>query len=109
MCISFYVQGYNSLQVTDVLRQQAKQICYGVIYGMGTKTLSEQLSIPEEVALEFTESFHNKYPGIKKYIQKVIEKCKQDEFVETIMGRRRYLPNINDKTVAVKSKLKYLV
>lgn len=94
----------NERQVTDVQRQHAKQICYGIIYGMGAKTLSEQLEVDEEVAVDFMESFHQKYPRIKKYIQKVIEKAKIVEYVETVTGRRRYLPNINHENLAIRSK-----
>lgn len=94
-------------QVTDVQRQHAKQICYGIIYGMGAKTLAEQLEVEEEVAVEFMETFHQKYPGIKKYVQKVIERAKKVEYVETVTGRRRYLPSINHENLAIRSE--YLI
>lgn len=71
---------------------------------MGVKTLAEQLEVEEEVAVEFMESFHQKYPGIKKYIQKVIEKAKRVEYVETVTGRRRYLPSINHENLAIRSE-----
>lgn len=101
--IAAKLNGISNRLVTDEQRQHAKQICYGIIYGMGTKTLSEQLDVSEEDAAEFMESFHCKYPGIKRYIQKVIEKCRKDGFVESISGRRRYLPNINHENSAIKS------
>lgn len=91
-------------QVIDVQRQHAKQICYGIIYGMGARTLSEQLEVEEEVAIEFMETFHRKYPGIKKYIQKVVQNAKLVEYVETVTGRRRYLPNINCENPADRSE-----
>lgn len=94
---------YSFVQVTDVLRQRAKQICYGIIYGMGIKSLSEQMSLTEEEAYDLIEDFHEKYPGIRTYINKIVDGCKQNGFVETITGRRRYLPNINHKTLAVQS------
>lgn len=87
------------------MRQRAKQICYGIIYGMGSKTLSEQLSVTEAEATEFMETFHSKYPGIKKYINKIVSKCRKDEYVETLSGRRRYLANINHKSTAIKRKI----
>lgn len=71
---------------------------------MGAKTLSKQMNVTEEDALEFIETFYNKYTSIKGYIKKVVEKCKENEYVETIMGRRRYLPNINHQSPAIKSK-----
>ena len=51
--------------VTDDERQQAKQICYGIIYGMGTKNLADQLEVSEDEALNFVHSFHASYPGLK--------------------------------------------
>lgn len=94
----------SECDVTDIQRQHAKQICYGIIYGMGAKTLAEQLEVEEEIAVEFIDSFHQKYPGIKKYIQNVIEKARRCEYVETITGRRRYLPNINHENVVIRSE-----
>lgn len=91
-------------QVNDILRQRAKQICYGIIYGMGAKTLSKQMNVTEDDAIQFIETFHSKYVGIKQYIKKVVGKCKTDGYVETLMGRRRYLPKINHQSPAIKSK-----
>lgn len=90
-----------------MLRQRAKQICYGIIYGMGTRTLSQQLMVTEEEAMDFVESFHSKYPGIRNFTKEVIEKCRRDEFVETINGRRRYIPNINSASAAIKSTITF--
>lgn len=76
---------------------------------MGSKTLSEQLGVTEAEATEFMETFHSKYPGIKKYINKIVGKCRKDEYVETISGRRRYLANINHKSTAIKRKFFLLI
>jgi len=54
--------------VTDEERQQAKQICYGLIYGMGCKSLAEQLEVEEEEAQLFVDSFHSTYPGNCKFV-----------------------------------------
>ncbi|KAK9874988.1 hypothetical protein WA026_005803 [Henosepilachna vigintioctopunctata] len=89
--------------VTDILRAQTKQICYGIIYGIGSKALAEQLRIDIEDASVFMENFKNTYPGIKVYIQKVINKCRDDGFIETLCGRRRYLPRIKDENGAIRS------
>ncbi|GJQ84592.1 putative DNA-directed DNA polymerase [Trypoxylus dichotomus] len=91
-------------QVTDQLRQRAKQICYGIIYGMGIKALSEQLNSSEEEATSFLEEFHKKYTTINTYIKQVISKCKEEGYVVTIAGRRRYLPNINHLHAATRSQ-----
>lgn len=53
----------NEQEVTDEERQQAKQICYGIIYGMGCKSLADQLQVTEEEAQLFVDSFHDSYPS----------------------------------------------
>uniref|UniRef100_A0A6P7GLT1 DNA polymerase theta n=1 Tax=Diabrotica virgifera virgifera TaxID=50390 RepID=A0A6P7GLT1_DIAVI len=83
-------------EVTESTRQHAKHICYGIIYGMGNRTLAEQLNMDEDDAAEFMETFRNTYPGIKTFIHNTIENCKATGYVETINGRRRFLPNINE-------------
>ncbi|VEN52432.1 unnamed protein product [Callosobruchus maculatus] len=85
-------------KVDDRMRQHTKHLCYGIIYGMGTKALSEQLEIEEEDALAFMETFKNTYPALKTFIRETVEKCRRNGYVETLTGRRRYLPNINDDT-----------
>ncbi|GLV41033.1 DNA polymerase theta [Carabus blaptoides fortunei] len=91
-------------EVTDALRQRAKQLCYGIIYGMGTKALAEQLGSSEEEAAEFMVSFKNTYPTIQSYIQRVIELCRENGYVETLAGRRRYLPHITNSDPATRSQ-----
>uniref|UniRef100_A0A8C0IZ66 DNA polymerase theta n=1 Tax=Chelonoidis abingdonii TaxID=106734 RepID=A0A8C0IZ66_CHEAB len=82
--------------VGDEIRQQAKQICYGIIYGMGAKSLGEQMGIEENDAAWYIESFKSRYPGIQKFLRETVKKCSRDGFVQTILGRRRYLPAIKD-------------
>ncbi|XP_045469101.1 DNA polymerase theta [Harmonia axyridis] len=90
-------------QVTEIIRNQTKQICYGIIYGIGSKALSQQLKIGVEEASTFMENFKNTYPGLKKYIQNVIDHCREKGFVETISGRRRNLSLIGDENPAIRS------
>ncbi|XP_054858086.1 DNA polymerase theta [Eublepharis macularius] len=82
--------------VGNDLRQQAKQICYGIIYGIGAKSLGEQMGIKEADAARYIESFKSRYPGIPKFLRETVEKCNRVGFVQTIVGRRRYLPAIRD-------------
>jgi hypothetical protein len=56
-----------------VQRQHAKEICYGIIYGMGAKSLSEQLGVSEEDAFAYMEQFKDKYVGVKRYIRTCVE------------------------------------
>ena len=87
----------NLSEVTDTDRQQVKQICYGILYGIGNKALSETLEICEEEANVFIFSFMKTYPGVRKFIDSVLADCKKNGYVKTIGGRRRYLPNIQSK------------
>ncbi|XP_077335502.1 DNA polymerase theta [Lithobates pipiens] len=82
--------------VTDNMRQQAKQICYGIIYGMGAKSLGEQMGIEENDAASYIESFKARYSGIRRFLKETVKNCTSNGFVQTILGRRRYLPAIKD-------------
>lgn len=79
---------------TDAQRQHAKQVCYGIIYGIGARSLAEQLGVHEDEASVFIENFKSRYSGIRKYLKETIEGCKARGYVKTITGRRRYLPAI---------------
>ncbi|XP_023420662.1 DNA polymerase theta isoform X2 [Cavia porcellus] len=82
--------------VGDELRQQAKQICYGIIYGMGAKSLGEQMGIKEDAAACYIDSFKSRYKGINCFLRETVKNCERDGFVQTVLGRRRYLPGIRD-------------
>lgn len=88
-------------QVTDGMRDQSKKICYGIIYGMGTRTLADQMGIEVEEAAILIQEFNNTYPGIKKYSDELVEKCKKKGYIKTILGRERKMPSINDSNPAV--------
>ena len=90
--------------VTDQQRQRAKQICYGMVYGIGAKALGEQLGIGEDDASVFMETFKAKYSGIRKYLKKTVAFCKQNGFVKTLMGRKRFLPSIHSTNVHARSQ-----
>ena len=82
-------------QLTDQHRQQAKSICYGLMYGMGTKSLAVQLKISESEAVNLVETFKNCYPGVKSFISDTIQSCKTKGYVVTMSGRKRFLPAIH--------------
>ncbi|XP_076643351.1 DNA polymerase theta [Halictus rubicundus] len=91
-------------QVDDEMRQHTKQLCYGMIYGMGVKTLAENLSVDEIKAKEFLESFMNAYPGISKWLNRVHEEARANGYVTTILERRRMLPGLTSSSPAEKSQ-----
>lgn len=81
-------------EISEDERAQAKQICYGMIYGIGTASLGDQLGVVEEEASVFLHSFKSAYPGVKKFMDTTLTACKRVGFVSTMSGRRRYLPQI---------------
>ncbi|CAH0729305.1 unnamed protein product, partial [Brenthis ino] len=89
--------------VDDDLRQKAKQLCYGILYGMGNRTLAQLLDVNEIEAAMFMDTFYKTYPAIKGFTQNVIEECKKNGYVETLMKRRRYLPDINSNIISKRS------
>ncbi|XP_076278096.1 DNA polymerase theta [Lasioglossum baleicum] len=91
-------------QVDDKMRQHTKQLCYGMIYGMGVRTLAENLSVDETDAKEFLESFMNAYPRISKWLNSVHEEARANGYVTTILERRRMLPGLTSSNLAEKSQ-----
>ncbi|KAG8177561.1 hypothetical protein JTE90_026190 [Oedothorax gibbosus] len=81
--------------VSGEQRQQAKKICYGMIYGMSANSLAQQLNTTKEEAQDFMETFKKSYPGLNNYFQRVIAECQNKGYVSTLMQRRRYLPMIS--------------
>ncbi|XP_063592844.1 DNA polymerase theta-like [Penaeus indicus] len=90
--------------VTTEWRQQAKQICYGMLYGMGARALGEQLGVDENDAQTFMDRFMGRFPGVRRFLQTTVEDCRKKGYVLTLMGRRRYLPNINSQNVHARAQ-----
>ena len=76
-------------------RDQAKRTVYSIIYGTSAMALGQQLGIPVAAAQTLKRSFLEHFPGVKSFISNVKESCKAKGFVQTILQRRRYLPEIN--------------
>lgn len=93
-------------KITSEDRQHTKQICYGIIYGMGDRTLSNQLGVTIEKASEFRKEFFNAFPRILTYTDELIYQCEQLGYVESILGRRRTLDGIKSENSSVKSRAK---
>ncbi|TRY99611.1 hypothetical protein DNTS_004811 [Danionella cerebrum] len=91
---------------TDVFKSIAaewKMICYGIIYGMGAKSLGEQMGIEENDAACYIETFKSRYTGIQNFLRDTVQKCRKDGYVKTLLGRKRFLPGIKDSNVYIKS------
>ncbi|XP_057700008.1 DNA polymerase theta [Corythoichthys intestinalis] len=102
-CIAAEWKSVDPDNVNDQLRQQAKQICYGIIYGMGAKSLGEQMGVDENDAACYIESFKARYKGINCFLRETVKKCVKDGYVQTLMGRRRYLPGITNTNPHIKA------
>ncbi|XP_030002903.1 DNA polymerase theta [Sphaeramia orbicularis] len=102
-CIAAEWKSMDPETVNDNLRQQAKQICYGIIYGMGAKSLGEQMGVEENDAACYIESFKARYKGISAFLKETVKNCIKKGYVQTLMGRRRYLPGITNTNVHIKA------
>jgi DNA polymerase I len=89
-------------QVDKTMRRNAKTVNFGIIYGISAFGLSERLNIPRKEAADIIEQYFTKYPAIKKYMVDTIKTAQQNGFVETILGRRRYLRDINSGNQVVR-------
>ncbi len=89
--------------VTDTQRRNAKTANFGIIYGISTFGLSERLGIPRSEAKQLIDGYLRTYPRVAEYMNESIERARVDGFVTTILGRRRYLPDINSRSNTVRS------
>lgn len=90
-------------EVDDNRRRNAKTANFGIIYGISAFGLSERLGIPRSEAKMLIDGYFENYPHIREYIDNAHESARRDGFVTTIMGRKRYLPDINSRNAVVRS------
>ena len=90
--------------VTANMRRQAKAVNFGIIYGMGEFRLSKQIGVSLQEAREFIRRYFEEYPEIKVYMDKIVEDCKENGYVSTVLNRKRYIPTINDKNFMVREQ-----
>ena len=90
-------------KVTDDFRRKAKAINFGIIYGITQYGLAKQISVSNEEALNFINSYFKKFPEIKDYMNTTIKTCRKQGFVTNIFGRRIHLRGINDKNFSVRA------
>lgn len=88
--------------VTDDQRRTAKTANFGIIYGISAFGLAERLGIPRAEAKSLINGYFESYPGIKAYMERSIEQAHADGYVTTIMGRKRFLPEINSRNAVVR-------
>ena len=89
-------------QVTSEMRRAAKIMNFGVLYGLSAYGISRQTDFGPEEGAKFIEAYFGRYPGIRSYVDEVKMRCKEQGYVETLLGRRRYLPEIRSSNYHVR-------
>ena len=89
-------------KVTAQMRNCAKRVNFGIIYGISAFGLSKDLEISQEKAQEFIDKYFLRYPDVKKFMENEIKKAEKNGFVLTLMNRRRYLPEIKSGNMAIR-------
>ncbi|MFK8101630.1 MAG: DNA polymerase I [Saprospiraceae bacterium] len=90
-------------EVTPDQRRNAKTVNFSIIYGAGSTNLSQQLKIKRAEAKKLIEQYFNKYQGLKSYMEKTVEFARENGYVKTLLGRRRYLRDINSGNSLIRS------
>ncbi|MBI0021724.1 DNA polymerase I [Lactobacillus sp. W8172] len=90
-------------EVTPLMRRRAKAVNFGIVYGISDYGLSKNLNISRKQAKEFIDNYFEQYPQIKDYMDKAVKVAREKGYAETIMHRRRYLPDIHAKNFNVRS------
>ena len=90
-------------EVTPLMRRRAKAVNFGIVYGISDYGLSKNLNISRKHAKEFIDNYFEQYPQIKDYMDKAVKVAREKGYAETIMHRRRYLPDIHAKNFNVRS------
>ncbi|AGA77303.1 DNA polymerase I [Echinicola vietnamensis] len=89
-------------EVTSEMRRKAKTANFGIIYGISAFGLSQRLNIPRGEAKEIIDAYFKEFPAVSQYMNDCIEKARKNEYVETILGRRRYLRDINSRNATMR-------
>jgi DNA polymerase-1 len=84
-------------QVTDMERRKAKVVNFGITYGMSPYGLSKELNISVEEASQIIFAYFATYPNVKRWIEEILEEARDKGYVKTLLGRRRYIPEIREK------------
>ena len=97
----------NEIPIEEVkpeMRRIAKILNFGVIYGLSAHGISRQTDLTQKEGKKFIDTYFEKYPGIQKYLDGVKAGCRESGYVETLLGRRRYLPDVNARNFRIRSQ-----
>ena len=95
--------GISKEEMTPLYRSRAKAVNFGIVYGKGAFSLAQDLSISQKEAKSYIDGYFEKYSNIKKYMTDIVEIGKNDGYVETLFGRRRYLPELKSSNFIQRS------
>jgi DNA polymerase-1 len=95
------VFGMSPEEITPELRRQAKAVNFGIIYGMSPYGLARQLEISHQEAGRFIDSYFELYPRVREYMERTVEEARERGYVTTLLGRRRYLPELQSDQAQV--------
>lgn len=98
------VFGVKDEEVTPQMRSQAKAVNFGIIYGMSEFRLSKDIGMSISEARDFINKYFETYPEVKTYMDEVVETCKKQGYVSTLLNRKRYIPTINGKNFMVRQQ-----
>jgi len=90
-------------QVTPEMRARAKTINFGTIYGQGPFALSRQLGISQDQAKEFIAQYFTRFAGVRAWLDRTVATAREKGYVETIFGRRRYIPELRDRNFNIRA------
>ncbi|MEH7885947.1 DNA polymerase I [Bacillus sp. JJ1609] len=90
-------------EVTSNMRRHAKAVNFGIVYGISDYGLSQSLSISRKEAGEFIERYLESYPGVQEYMDEIVKDAKQKGYVQTLLHRRRYIPEITSRNFNLRS------
>lgn len=97
------VFGISEHEVTAEQRRRAKAVNFGIVYGISDFSLAEDIGVSRAEAKSYIDSYFALYSGIHEYMLRTVERAKKDGFVTTILGRRRWIPEISAKNFNVRS------
>lgn len=89
-------------EVTSEQRSRAKAVNFGIVYGITAYGLAKQIGTTNKEASEYINNYLNKYSGVKSFMERIVEQAKESGYVETLFGRRRYIPELKSKNYMVK-------
>ncbi len=81
--------------VTPEMRKRAKAVNFGIVYGIGDFSLASDIGVTKRQAATYIQNYLDTYPGIQKYLEDIVEKAREDGYVTTLLGRRRYIPELS--------------